>query len=288
MKREYFYTVNLKGNLVHDNTEIFDHDFVDYFYSHLKSNNTGMYSEYPFVSQCGNEFNYLHALDTPFVFSRLENNRLFYTSSLSFEFSRENLRFSSEGILYHRSPLDMFGRIDIQLVMELSKWIKPFGHYYCYQDPNDTFLWVIEPLHPLENTSVLRPKKGNSCVGCGQDSIHGLYLSYIFDTNEITATTWIIAGKSLEGSLGMMHGGYVSLLLDEVMGKVLSGMGIKAPTANLNIRFKKPTPIGKVLKIHGTLVKIQGRKLFLIGHILDEEGIVLAESEGLFINILHQ
>jgi acyl-coenzyme A thioesterase PaaI-like protein len=85
------------------------------------------------------------------------------------------------------------------------------------------------------------------------------------------------------GSLNIMHGGMVSLLLDETMGKVLSGMQIKAPTAQLNVRFKSPTFIEQELHLMGRLISEQGRKLSLMADIYDQEGNITAQAEGLFI-----
>lgn len=285
MEREYFYTIDLRGNLYHDGTIVDDAEFIDYFYRQLRPNTTGTHPEYSFVSRCGRELNYTRALDTPVIFHHCEHGMLRYADTLTIEFSREKLRFSSEGILYHEAPIGVYGRLAPQLMMELSDSIKPFGNYYTYQAPTDKFPWVIEPLHLPDTIQLLRPRPGNYCAGCGQESTSGLYLSFVYDRSAYTAESWLIADQRLEGSLGIMHGGFVSLLLDEAMGKVLSGLGIKAPTGNLNVRFRRPTPLGKLLHIRGQFLENQGRKYFLKGEIRDEQGSLLAEAEGLFINM---
>jgi acyl-coenzyme A thioesterase PaaI-like protein len=288
MEREYFYTIDLRGNLIHDTTIIDDGEYIDYFYRRLGNNDTEHYTDYPFLSFCGRERNYVRAADTPIVFHRLEDNRLYYGYSLSIEFNRENLRFSSEGIAYHTAPMGEFGRLSPQIIMELSPFIEPFGNYYSFQQPNDKYKWIVEPLSRIDFEKILRPRAGNSCAGCGQDSPNGLYLSFIFNKEHHTAETWFYPDRRLEGSLGIMHGGYVSLLLDEAMGKVLSGMGIKAPTANLTVRFRKPTPIGKQLYLRGKRIDIHGRKHFLRAELFDENNTLLAEGDGLFIQIQKQ
>ena len=285
MEREYFYTIDNRGNLIHDDSIIDDGEYIDFFYRQLRDNATGNHQDYPFVSHCGREKNYAKAEDTPIVFHHLENGCLTYADSLTVEFSREKLRFSHHGILYHEAPVGGYGRLIPQVAMEISKYIQPFGNYYSYQSEADKFSWIIEPLELTESIKILRPRAGNYCAGCGQESPNGLYLSFIFDSIATTAETWLIPDHRLEGSLGIMHGGYVSLLLDEAMGKVLSGMGVKAPTGNLNVRFRKPTPLGKLLHLRGSFIENQGRKYFLKGELLDENGVLLAEAEGLFIKI---
>lgn len=285
MEREYFYTIDTRGNLIHDNSVIDDGEFIDYFYKRMKENDSESYNDYPYISLCGRELNYVQPIDTPIIFNRLIDGGLLYGNSLSIEFSRENLRFSPDGILYHTAPIGEIGRLSSQITMELSKYIQPFGKYYHYQSPTDKFAWIIEPTIPFPNQKILRPRIGNRCAGCGQDSPNGLFLSFIYDSEIKSSETWFSADERLEGSLGIMHGGYVSLLLDEAMGKVLSGMAIKAPTANLNVRFRKPTPIGKRLHLRGSLLDVHGRKHFLKGELFDDNNLLLAEAEGLFITL---
>lgn len=285
MEREYFYTIDTRGNLIHDDTIIDDGGFIDYFYHKLQPNQSGQQVEYPYLSVCGREKNYAVAQDTPIVFHHLNDGYLLYADTLKVEFSREKLRYSHDGILYHEAPIGGFGRILPQVAMEISKNIQPFGEYYSYHDSNDKFPWIIEPTQLPEYIKILRPRAGNYCAGCGQESPNGLFLSFVFDAHAVTIDSWLTPDKRLEGALGIMHGGYVSLLLDEAMGKVLSGMGIKAPTGNLNVRFRKPTPLGATLQLHAQFIENQGRKYFLKGELRDAGGIVLAEAEGLFIAI---
>ena len=123
MERYYFYDIDVRGNLIHDNSIIDDVDYIDYFYKNLKPNESGEYLEYPFISLCGREKNYVRADDTPVVFKRLTDNKLEFGNSLTVDFSRENLRFSADGILYHVAPVGGIGRLSSQVVMELSKFL---------------------------------------------------------------------------------------------------------------------------------------------------------------------
>ncbi|HYF01907.1 MAG TPA: PaaI family thioesterase, partial [Patescibacteria group bacterium] len=90
----------------------------------------------------------------------------------------------------------------------------------------------------------------------------------------------------LEGAMGWMHGGYVSLLLDEVMGKALSVQKIRAATAQLNVSFRKPVLLQKEIELRGFMDEQQGRKNFVKGEIRDAEtGDILAEADALFISV---
>jgi acyl-coenzyme A thioesterase PaaI-like protein len=131
----------------------------------------------------------------------------------------------------------------------------------------------------------MHPKFDNNCFGCGIGNSQGLRLTFMFNSLLNIAESWYVPTEREMGALGIMHGGFVSLLLDEAMGKVLSGLGIKAPTAQLNVRFNKPTMLDKPIHIIGKLLEISGRKYSLKATIMDEKGNITAEANALFIKI---
>lgn len=79
----------------------------------------------------------------------------------------------------------------------------------------------------------------------------------------------------------------IALLCDEAMGKVLTGLGIKAPTGNLSVRYHKPTFMDQELYITASLISEQGRKLQLKSEIYDQHSILTASGTGLFIRIIN-
>ena len=116
--REYFYRIDAKGRLYHDNTEQTDASFLDFFFRRLKGNDTGQYRDYPYISPCGKEMNYVRSAGAPIVFRRLEQNRsLVYAGSLTQPWEPWNLRIGSDDQLYHPSPMG-FGRISPDLLLE--------------------------------------------------------------------------------------------------------------------------------------------------------------------------
>ncbi|XP_075262809.1 UPF0598 protein C8orf82 homolog [Convolutriloba macropyga] len=81
--REYFYFIDHQGQLFLDNTKsknfitcFKDQQFLSFFFSRLKANNYGRYDEdFPFVSLCGKERNFLKCDDVPIVFTKFFCNR---------------------------------------------------------------------------------------------------------------------------------------------------------------------------------------------------------------------
>nr|XP_046248090.1 UPF0598 protein C8orf82 homolog isoform X2 [Scatophagus argus] len=77
--REYFYYIDHQGQLFLDDTKVKnfvtcfkDKQFLAFFFSRLRSNQTGRYEEdFPYLSLCGRERNFLRCDDRPVVFTHL-------------------------------------------------------------------------------------------------------------------------------------------------------------------------------------------------------------------------
>lgn len=89
-------------------------------------------------------------------------------------------------------------------------------------------------------------------------------------------------GAAYEGPPGLVHGGVISLMLDQVLGHAVSTSGLPGMTGTLTIRYRKGTPLGD-LRCEAWVDRRDGIKTWGRGHILDPEGEVTAEAEGLFI-----
>jgi acyl-coenzyme A thioesterase PaaI-like protein len=85
-----------------------------------------------------------------------------------------------------------------------------------------------------------------------------------------------------EGPPGGVHGGWVAALLDQLLGAANIAYGVGAMTAELTIRYRKPTPIGVPLTLRARTDSIEGRKVSTSGEII-AGGVVTAEAHGLFI-----
>ncbi|CAI8021449.1 UPF0598 protein C8orf82 homolog [Geodia barretti] len=81
--REYFYYIDHQGQLFLDDTRVKnfitcfkDKKFLEFFFKRVKINTSGRYeSEFPYVSPCGRETNYICCDDLPVVFSQLLDSR---------------------------------------------------------------------------------------------------------------------------------------------------------------------------------------------------------------------
>ena len=98
--REYFYTVDRDGVLYHDGTALSDERFLRQFFRRLRRDENECYEEYPYVSPCAGELNYVRAEATVVVFRRMTlQGDLEYAAGLTVRFDPAELRVSEKGRL---------------------------------------------------------------------------------------------------------------------------------------------------------------------------------------------
>lgn len=131
-------------------------------------------------------------------------------------------------------------------------------------------------------------KQANSshCFVCGLSNIYGLRLSF-YDTSPGQVTTEVTVPDHYQGYPGIVHGGVVAALLDEVCGR--AHMGGEQPrfmyTARLEVRYRKSVPVGVPLSIIGRALNSKSRTAKSSGKIVGPEGEVLAEADALLVDI---
>lgn len=122
-------------------------------------------------------------------------------------------------------------------------------------------------------------EQNNWCFVCGEANPIGLHLT--FHEEEGIYVTTFTPGPEHQSYNGILHGGLVSTLLDEIMGRYIYEMGKTALTAKLEVRFRAPTPIGQLLTIRGRIVGKKGSMYEMAGSITLPDGTVTAESKAM-------
>jgi len=103
------------------------------------------------------------------------------------------------------------------------------------------------------------------------------------EVREGTVHGTVRLGLAYEGPPGCVHGGFVAMLLDQLLGQVNGVNGIGAMTASLSVSYLHPTPLLTELVLEAPPPKvIEDRKCITYGSI-SANGRVTAEAEGLFI-----
>ncbi|KAK4662791.1 hypothetical protein QC763_603210 [Podospora pseudopauciseta] len=93
-------------------------------------------------------------------------------------------------------------------------------------------------------------------------------------------------GEDLCGYAGTMHGGLFAVLMDEVMGTAANFQSEHgAYTVQFNTNLQKAIKLPMVVVIRGRVVKKAGRKIMVRGCIEDQNGNIMAEGDGLWIQM---
>jgi acyl-coenzyme A thioesterase PaaI-like protein len=87
-----------------------------------------------------------------------------------------------------------------------------------------------------------------------------------------------------EGPPGYVHGGWIALAFDEVLGMANIGSGHPGMTGRLTVRYRRPTPLHTPIEFEGWTEQVDGRRIVTRG-ILSAGGEITAEAEGLFVVI---
>ncbi|HKI89482.1 MAG TPA: PaaI family thioesterase [Draconibacterium sp.] len=126
---------------------------------------------------------------------------------------------------------------------------------------------IINPFTEKDTT-----RKEYNCFGCSPFNKIGLQLEFWEDGDEIIAK-WQ-PQKSMEGWMGILHGGIQATLVDELAGWiVLLKMNTAGVTSALNITYLKPVYISKgEVTVKGKLVSAKGKIAKIECTLLDGEG----------------
>ena len=94
----------------------------------------------------------------------------------------------------------------------------------------------------------------------------------------------VVFGSAYEGPPGHVHGGYLAATFDELLGLAQTLSGQSGMTGTLTIRYRRPTPLHRLIGLEAELVKVDGRKVTVVGR-STVDGQLTAESEGIFISL---
>ncbi len=121
----------------------------------------------------------------------------------------------------------------------------------------------------------------NYCFVCGADNRYGLQLS--FTRAESGVFTEFVPEARHCGYPGVLHGGIVASLLDETLGWATSVVKRRYfMTADLRIRYRRPVPAGKKVRVNGRYLGDKAGFWRAEGEIVDADGVVYASAAGLF------
>lgn len=93
----------------------------------------------------------------------------------------------------------------------------------------------------------------------------------------------IYFGAGAQGPPGHAHGGSMAAVLDEALGSACWVAGHSVVAAELTTSFRQMLPLGNVYSAEAWIEEVQGRKVHVRGHIIDDEAKIYAEGRGIFV-----
>ena len=122
------------------------------------------------------------------------------------------------------------------------------------------------------------------CFVCGRENPIGLHMHFFAGDDGCVYADYVPRDEE-QGYPGVMHGGILTAMLDELIGRTAIASDLWCMTAKLEVRFKKPVPIGAPLKLKGEISKKNGRLLEGRGEIRLADGSIAVEAHGTYLRI---
>jgi uncharacterized protein (TIGR00369 family) len=123
--------------------------------------------------------------------------------------------------------------------------------------------------------------KFRDCFVCGDNNECGLKARFFVADDGSVITEYTALEKHI-GYAGILHGGILASLLDEVMIKAVLKDDILAVTASMDIKFKKPIYTGETIKLSGQVISQKGR-IFKTSGTATVNSVVVGSATGIYI-----
>lgn len=128
--------------------------------------------------------------------------------------------------------------------------------------------------------------KDHNCFGCGALNQSGLHLHFYRLADDSGIWAPFTPTAAFEGYGGIIHGGIVCTLLDEIMAWALYARSAWAVTARMQTSFRQPVRIGEDVILTARIARDRGRVFEVHGQVLRaSDQAVLAESDGVFMRV---
>lgn len=111
----------------------------------------------------------------------------------------------------------------------------------------------------------------------------GLRLKFDFDGKRIR--TRFVPQKEHQGYLHIVHGGIISMLLDEAMVKLAIALNMPAVTAWMEIRLRKALNVGEQIMIEAEISKDTRKIIEAYAKAVTDKNVIVADAKGKLIKV---
>lgn len=130
-----------------------------------------------------------------------------------------------------------------------------------------------------EGYTYLPNMETNRCFGCGPANPCGLRMEFYTDGKSIAS--WLSIPNHMTGWSNLVHGGILSTVLDEMMGRsVIHLLKKLTMTKSMTVEFIKPVYAGMEIKAEGRVIEKNEREAVAEGIIYNMDGEVCTKASG--------
>lgn len=130
--------------------------------------------------------------------------------------------------------------------------------------------------------TALRDALHPDCVVCSPRNPRGLGVGFTAAADGAGVTATVACDPTLEGYVGVLHGGVVCALLDGAMANCLFVAGRPGRTGRLTVRFRHPVEARGHVTVSARLVRWHGRLADLTADVR-QDGRVVATATAQFM-----
>lgn len=122
----------------------------------------------------------------------------------------------------------------------------------------------------------------HNCFACGELNEIGLHLKLSLEPGR--CSTELEMPRRFEGWEGIIHGGILCTIMDEVMAWALVQDDSWGVTARMSVDFRKPVTVGQKVRAEGWITESRRRVHVTAAKITDAEtGVELASAQATYV-----
>ncbi len=124
----------------------------------------------------------------------------------------------------------------------------------------------------------------HNCFACGSLNEHGLGMTIHIDHGR--AWSELTLEQRFEGWAGVVHGGILATLLDEVMGWTMAADDDWGVTVRLAVSYRRPVEPGTPVRVEGWVTRSRRRLVETAGRVVDSRtGTELATGTAAYLTV---
>ena len=138
----------------------------------------------------------------------------------------------------------------------------------------------------MTSNCIHKQPNASMCYVCGRDNSAGLGMEF-YDDGEHMVKSMVTPGEQFQGYPGVLHGGVVAAILDEIVGRsMMAGDHHRfMMTVSMTVQYRHPVPMGQVLTAVGNVVRLKGRIGKAEGKLVLPDGTVACEAQLVLANM---